>query len=53
MKLNQPLIIEIKLVAALGGIEDESTGWMPLETGANLHLSEETTKKLMVVGVLT
>lgn len=53
MELNPPLITEAELQAELAAIEAESIGWLPLEDGAYLHVSdpEEEEVVITVVGV--
>jgi len=39
------------LVRELAEIEAESIGWVPLEAGAYLHVSDENATEVLVVGV--
>ncbi len=43
--------IESDFLAELAEIEAESIGWIPLEEGVYLHVSDENATELLVVGV--
>jgi hypothetical protein len=43
--------IESDFWAELAQIQAESIGWIPLEDGAYLHVSDETATELLVVGL--
>ena len=43
--------IEAEFWAELAQIQAESIGWMPLEEGVYLHVSDENATEVMVVGV--
>ena len=43
--------IEADFWAELAQIQAESIGWMPLEEGVYLHVSDENATEVMVVGV--
>ena len=43
--------IETDFQRELAEIEAESMGWMPLESGAYLHVSEENATEVLVVGL--
>jgi hypothetical protein len=43
--------IEIDFQLELEAIEAESIGWIPLESGAYLHVSDETATEVLVVGM--
>ena len=45
------LSIEADLQRELTEIEAESIGWIPLEEGVYLHVSDETATEVLVVGV--
>ena len=47
MRIN----IESDFWAELAQIQAESIGWIPLEDGAYLHVSDETATELLVVGL--
>jgi hypothetical protein len=47
MRIN----IESDFWAELAQIQAESIGWIPLESGAYLHVSDETATELLVVGL--
>ena len=42
---------EADLLLELAAIEAESIGWMPLEPGVYLHVSDENATEVLVVGV--
>jgi hypothetical protein len=44
--------IEADYWAELAQIQAESIGWMPLEEGVYLHLSDENATEVLVVGVV-
>lgn len=44
-------LIEADYLRELADIEAESIGWIPLEVGAYLHVSDENATEIMVVGV--
>ena len=46
-----PPEIEADLWRELAEIEAESLGWLPLEPGAYLHVSDETATEVLVVGM--
>ena len=43
--------IEADFQRELALLEAESLGWLPLEPGAYLHVSDETATEVLVVGV--
>ncbi len=43
--------IKSDLSAELAAIEAESIGWIPLEEGVYLHVSDENATEVLVVGV--
>ena len=43
--------IEADFWRELAEIEAESIGWLPLEPGAYLHVSDDTATEVLVVGV--
>ena len=43
--------IEAEFWAELAQIQAESIGWMPLEEGVYLHVSDESATEVLVVGV--
>ena len=43
--------IEAEFWRELAEIESESIGWMPLEEGVYLHVSDEQATEVLVVGV--
>jgi hypothetical protein len=43
--------IEADFRLELAEIEAESLGWLPLEPGAYLHISDETATEVLVVGM--
>ena len=43
---------EADFLAELVEIEADSIGWIPLQVGAYLHVSDEKVTELLVVGVL-
>lgn len=43
--------IEADFWEELAQIQAESIGWMPLEAGAYLHVSDENATEVLVVGV--
>jgi len=43
--------IEADFWAELTQIQAESIGWMPLESGAYLHVSDENATEVLVVGL--
>ena len=43
--------IEADFWAQLAQIQAESIGWMPLESGAYLHVSDENATEVLVVGL--
>jgi len=43
--------IEIDFQLELAAIEAESIGWIPLESGAYLHVSDENATEVLVVGL--
>jgi hypothetical protein len=43
--------IEADFWAELTQIQAESIGWIPLESGAYLHVSEENATEVLVVGL--
>jgi hypothetical protein len=43
--------IESDFLAELAEIEAESIGWIPLEEGVYLHVSDENATEVLVVGV--
>jgi hypothetical protein len=43
--------IEADFWRELAEIEAESLGWLPLEPGAYLHISDETATEVLVVGL--
>ena len=43
--------IEADLLRELAEIEAESIGWIPLEPGAYLHVSDANATEVLVVGV--
>jgi hypothetical protein len=47
MRIN----IESDFWAELAQLQAESIGWIPLEDGAYLHVSDETATELLVVGL--
>jgi hypothetical protein len=47
MRIN----IESDIWAELVQIQAESIGWIPLEEGVYLHVSDETATELLVVGL--
>ena len=47
MRIN----IESDFWTELAQIQAESIGWIPLEDGAYLHVSDETATELLVVGL--
>ena len=44
-------LIEADFQRELALLEAESLGWLPLEPGAYLHVSDETATEVLVVGV--
>ena len=46
-----PPEIEADFWRELAEIEAKSLGWLPLESGAYLHVSDETATEVLVVGV--
>lgn len=44
-------LIEADFQRELALLEAESLGWLPLEQGAYLHVSDETATEVLVVGV--
>jgi hypothetical protein len=46
-----PPEIEAEFWLELAEIEAESLGWLPLEPGAYLHISDENATEVLVVGV--
>ena len=44
-------LIEADFWRELAEIQVESIGWMPLEEGVYLHVSDENTAEVLVVGV--
>jgi hypothetical protein len=46
-----PPEIEADFQRELVEIEAESLGWLPLEPGAYLHISDETATEVLVVGL--
>jgi hypothetical protein len=48
--LNLEGPIEADFWAKLAQIQAESIGWMPLEEGAYLHVSDENATEVLVVG---
>jgi hypothetical protein len=43
--------IEADFLLELAAIQAESIGWTPLESGAYLHVSDETATEVLVVGL--
>ena len=43
---------EADFLLELAQIQAESIGWIPLQVGAYLHVSDEKATELLVVGVL-
>ena len=43
--------LEADFRAELAQIQAESIGWMPLEEGVYLHVSDDTATEVLVVGV--
>ena len=43
--------IDADFLRELAEIEAESLGWLPLELGAYLHVSDENATEVLVVGV--
>jgi hypothetical protein len=43
--------IESDFWAELAQIQDESIGWIPSEEGVYMHVSDETTTEVLVVGL--
>ncbi len=50
MKKNMP-DIESDFSAELAQIQAESIGWIPLEEGVYLHVSDENATEVLVVGL--
>ena len=46
-----PEAIEADFLAELARLEAESIGWIPLEDGAYLHVSDLNVTEVLVVGV--
>ena len=48
---DMPEAIEADFLAELARLEAESIGWIPLEDGAYLHVSDLNVTEVLVVGV--
>jgi len=48
--MNQ-VLLEADFQLELAAIEAESIGWIPLESGAYLHVSDENATEVLVVGL--
>ena len=48
---TMPEAIEADFLAELARLEAESIGWIPLEDGAYLHVSDLNVTEVLVVGV--
>ena len=46
-----PDTIEVDFLRELTEIEAESIGWIPLQEGVYLHVSDESATEVLVVGV--
>jgi hypothetical protein len=45
------VLLEADFQRELAAIEAESIGWIPLESGAYLHVSDENATEVVVVGL--
>jgi len=45
------VLLEADFQLELAAIEAESIGWMPLDEGVYLHISDENATEVLVVGV--